>query len=61
MINVVSHATCATNSMSVTIVQARYEGRIVQQLIRNDGGKGDYIEDTPAMLSIWDTLLKVMM
>jgi hypothetical protein len=25
---------------------ARYEGRIVQQLIRNDGGAGDFDEDT---------------
>lgn len=37
---------------------ARYEGRIVQQLIRNDGGKGDFTESTPAMLGIWNTLLK---
>ena len=38
---------------------ARYEGRIVQQMIRNDGGKGDYTESTPPMLGIWNTLLKV--
>ncbi len=38
---------------------ARYEGRIVQQLIRNDGGKGDYTETTPPMLGIWDTLMQV--
>ena len=25
---------------------ARYEGRIVQQLIRNDGGTGEFTEDT---------------
>jgi hypothetical protein len=37
---------------------ARYEGRIVQQLIRNDGGKGEYTESTPPMLGIWNTLLK---
>ncbi|KAG2441969.1 hypothetical protein HYH02_009763 [Chlamydomonas schloesseri] len=37
---------------------ARFEGRIVQQLIRNDGGKGDFKESTPPMLGIWDTLLK---
>ncbi|KAK9809928.1 hypothetical protein WJX72_001872 [[Myrmecia] bisecta] len=36
---------------------ARYEGRIVQQLIKNDGGKGDYQEVTPAKLGIWNTLL----
>lgn len=38
---------------------ARYEGRIVQQLIRNDGGKGEFQEATPGMLGIWNTLLKV--
>ena len=38
---------------------ARYEGRIVQQMIRNDGGMGDYTESTPPMLGIWNTLLKV--
>ncbi|KAI8926521.1 NMT1/THI5 like-domain-containing protein [Entophlyctis helioformis] len=37
---------------------ARYEGRMVQELIRADGGKGDYIESVPAMLGIWNTLLK---
>ncbi len=36
---------------------ARFEGRIVQQMIRNDGGKGDYIELVPPMLGIWNTLL----
>ncbi|GLC40077.1 hypothetical protein PLESTM_000989800 [Pleodorina starrii] len=37
---------------------ARFEGRIVQQLIRNDGGSGEFAESTPPMLGIWDTLLK---
>ncbi|EFJ42027.1 hypothetical protein VOLCADRAFT_110035 [Volvox carteri f. nagariensis] len=37
---------------------ARFEGRIVQQLIRNDGGAGDFKEITPPMLGIWETLLK---
>jgi len=36
----------------------RYEGRIVQQLIQADGGSGDYIELTPPMLGIWNTLLE---
>ena len=37
---------------------ARYEGRIVQQMIKNDGGDGEYIEDTSmGMLGIWKTLL----
>lgn len=26
---------------------ARFEGRIVQQLIKNDGGSGDYVERVP--------------
>jgi hypothetical protein len=30
----------------------------VQQMIRNDGGKGEYTESTPPMLGIWNTLLK---
>lgn len=37
---------------------ARYEGRIVQQMIKNDGGDGEYIEDTTmGMLGVWKTLL----
>jgi ABC-type nitrate/sulfonate/bicarbonate transport system substrate-binding protein len=36
---------------------ARYEGRIVQQMIRNAGGKGDFSETVPDMLGIWNTLL----
>ncbi len=30
----------------------------MQQLIRNDGGKGVFEETVPPMLGIWDTLLK---
>ncbi|XP_024367298.1 uncharacterized protein [Physcomitrium patens] len=37
---------------------ARYEGRIVQKMIQNDGGKGDYEEIVPAKLGIWSTLLE---
>ncbi|GAX77568.1 hypothetical protein CEUSTIGMA_g5012.t1 [Chlamydomonas eustigma] len=37
---------------------ARYEGRIVQQMIIDDGGKGDFVESTPPMLGIWNTLLE---
>ncbi|KAF6254748.1 NMT1/THI5 like-domain-containing protein [Scenedesmus sp. NREL 46B-D3] len=39
------------------IVTLKYESRIVQQMIRADGGSGDYIETTPPMLGIWSTLL----
>lgn len=38
---------------------ARYEGRIVQQMIRNDGGTGQYQELVLPMLGLWNTLLKV--
>lgn len=38
---------------------ARYEGRIVQQLIKADGGAGDYQERALPMLGIWSTLLEV--
>ena len=30
----------------------------MQQMIRADGGSGDYIETTPPMLGIWNTLLE---
>lgn len=35
----------------------RYESRIVQSMIRADGGKGDFQELVPPMLGIWNTLL----
>ena len=38
---------------------ARYEGRIVQRMIQNDGGAGDYQEVALPMLGIWETILKV--
>jgi ABC-type nitrate/sulfonate/bicarbonate transport system substrate-binding protein len=37
--------------------QARYEDGIVQQMIRNDGGKGELAIAYPAKLGIWNTLL----
>eukprot|EP00898_Chlorokybus_atmophyticus_P007203 jgi/Chlat1/7484/Chrsp60S06994 len=37
---------------------ARFEGRIVQELIRADGGKGEYEEVALPMLGIWNTALK---
>ena len=37
---------------------ARFEGRIVQRMIQHAGGVGDYVEDTPPMLGIWNTLLE---
>lgn len=36
---------------------ARYEGRIVQSMIKYAGGNGDYIECTPEKLGIWKTIL----
>lgn len=38
---------------------ARYEGRIVQELIKADGGSGSYDERALPMLGIWNTLLEV--
>ena len=38
---------------------ARYEGRIVQRMIQNDGGKGVYQELAAPMLGIWGSLLQV--
>jgi len=37
---------------------ARYEGRIVQTMIKHDGGKGDYQELALPMLGIWNSLVK---
>ncbi|EFN57875.1 hypothetical protein CHLNCDRAFT_57002 [Chlorella variabilis] len=37
---------------------ARYEGRIVQSLIKNDGGSGEYQELVLPMLGLWNTLLQ---
>lgn len=37
---------------------ARFEGRIVQRMIQHAGGAGDYIEDTPPMLGIWNNLIE---
>eukprot|EP00250_Pteridium_aquilinum_P035580 c9683_g1_i1 orf=213-1106(+) len=36
---------------------ARFEGRIVQNLIQSDGGKGQFVEMIPEKLGIWDTLI----
>ncbi len=37
--------------------QARYEDKIVQELVKNDGGTGDFGISYPAKLGIWNTLL----
>jgi len=34
-----------------------FEGRIIQKMIQNDGGKGTFKEQCPAMLGIWGALL----
>ena len=36
---------------------ARFEGRIVQEMIKADGGTGDYEELALPMLGLWDTVL----
>ena len=37
--------------------QARYEDEIVRQMIKNDGGSGDFEIGYPDKLGIWDTVL----
>jgi len=37
--------------------QARYEDKIVQQMVINDGGKGEFTIEYPAKLGIWETIL----
>ena len=36
--------------------ESSYEGRIVQKLIQNDGGSGDYQEVPQPFLKVWDLL-----
>lgn len=59
---VLQYVACdaSDNAASVNLSFAcRYEGRIVQQMIMNDGGQGDYHEAALPMLGIWDTVLAV--
>jgi len=37
----------------------RYEVATLKQMIVNDGGSGSFVETSPGMLSVWDTLLTV--
>jgi len=37
--------------------KARYEDEIIRQLIKNDGGKGQFISHQPARFDIWNALL----
>lgn len=37
--------------------KARYEDKIVQQMVINDGGKGDFTITYPEKLGIWETIL----
>lgn len=36
---------------------ARFEGRIIQKMIQNDSGSGNFTEECPPMLGIWGSLL----
>jgi ABC-type nitrate/sulfonate/bicarbonate transport system substrate-binding protein len=38
--------------------KARYEDEIVRQMIKNDGGMGDFKIEYPEKLGIWETILK---
>lgn len=51
------HRPASLDNSNYASYGARYEGRIVQCLIRADGGKGEYTESCPPMLGIWNTLL----
>lgn len=46
------------DGMRYASYSARFEGRIIQQMIRKDGGTGDYIELSLPMLGLWETVLK---
>jgi len=37
--------------------QARYEDKIVKQMVINDGGKGEFTIEYPEKLGIWETIL----
>ncbi|MEK6481450.1 ABC transporter substrate-binding protein [Catalinimonas sp. 4WD22] len=37
---------------------ARFENDIIRQLVKNDGGKGEFEISNPAILSMWDALLE---
>lgn len=36
---------------------ARYEGRIVQAMVKSAGGTGEFVEWAPPMLGLWNTVL----
>ncbi len=36
---------------------ARFEGRIVRKMVEHDGGRGEFVEETPPMLGIFGALL----
>ncbi len=37
---------------------ARFENDIVRQLVKNDGGKGEFQISNPEMLEVWDSLIE---
>lgn len=38
--------------------KARYEDKIIQELVKNDGGNGDFTISYPDKLGIWNTLIE---
>jgi ABC-type nitrate/sulfonate/bicarbonate transport system substrate-binding protein len=48
----------ALDGRSYASYGARYEDKIVQQMVRNDGGKGELYLSYPDKLGIWNTLLE---
>lgn len=52
------HRPAGLDGKSYASYGARYEDKIVQQMVRNDGGKGELYLSYPDKLGIWDTLLE---
>lgn len=48
----------ALDGRSYASYGARYEDKIVQQMVRNDGGRGELYLSYPDKLGIWNTLLE---
>ena len=46
------------DGQSYASYKARYEDKMVMQMMKNDGGKGDLLVEYPNKLGIWETLTK---
>lgn len=52
------HCPAELDGKSYASYGARYEDKIVQQMVRNDGGRGELYLNYPDKLGIWNTLLE---